>query len=325
MPTTQMQQPNAYDLQRQKIRDEEQNRRKQEQAALQRRLAGRGFTAGTGYAETQQAQTDIAARQGERNRLGDVDIAEAGAGEQRAENERQRTWQTGERVGSQEFQGGQNAEVRRLQERQLTSEEQQQAFAQGMTREQFAEQKLQNLRGYGLAVEDVNQRQQQIDDAARNADNQLEFDYWATQAGYSDAERQRAWAERQGVLERTDAAAVNRENQEFQAAFAEFSEMLTRGRMELENSINVANAGLKMRTDSLYNLGLAGEQINTANLSPLEVDAYNMGLAGKSKGDYDLAIQDQIQKRNLMIVTSIEDDKTKSDIIDMWDTFNIGG
>jgi hypothetical protein len=310
-----MQQPqNSYDLQRQKVRDEEQNRRKQEQAALQRRLAGRGFTAGSGYTESQQAQTDIAARQGERTRLGDVDIAEAGAGEQRAENERQREWM-----------GGQNSETRKLEERRLTNDEKQQAWAQGMTEDQFVEQKLQNLRGYGLEVEGLNQRQQEIDDAANNFSNKLEFDYWATEAGYSDADRQRAWAERQGTLERNAATETNRENQDFQAAFAEFGELLARGRMELENTINIENAGLKMRTDSMYNLGLSGEKINTENLSPIESDAYNMGLAGKSKSDYDFMIQDQISKRNLMIVTSIEDEGTKSDIIDMWDTFNIGG
>jgi hypothetical protein len=72
-------------------------------------------------------------------------------------------------------------------------------------------------------------------------------------------------------------------------------------------------------------MGLAGEKVDTTNFSPIEINAYNMGVAGKSKADYDLSIQDLISKRNLSIVTSVQDPETKSNIIDMWDTFNLGG
>lgn len=350
MPTTMTQQQpqtNQYELQRQKIRDEEARRRNEEQAALQRRLAGRGFTAGSGYTESQQAQAETAARQGERSRLTDVDIAEAGADEQRAENERQRQWQSGEaekvrtwqtgesqatrgwqtseRVGQQEWQAGQNAEVRRLEARRLTNEEKIQARQMGLAEDQFAEQKLQNIREYGLSIEDMNQRQQQLDDAAAQAQSQLDFNYWAQEAGYTENERERAWQERQATTAYGRQQETTLQAQNFQMGLAEYSELLTRGRMELEDTINRDNAALKMRADSLYNMGLSGAKVDTKNLSKIEIDAYNMGLAGKAKNDYDFSIQDQIQRRNMTIITSISDEKTRKAVQDLWDSFQIGG
>ena len=57
-------QNNQYDLQRQRVRDEEAKNRKLQQEAMQRSLAGRGFAGGTGVAEAQTHKTDIEAREG---------------------------------------------------------------------------------------------------------------------------------------------------------------------------------------------------------------------------------------------------------------------
>lgn len=345
MPVTTVQQPqqNQYELQRQRIREEEQRSRKAQQDAMQRRLASRGFTAGTGYAETQQNRAETEARQGERQRLTDIDIAEAGAGEQRAETERARQWQTGEReaaqkfasqestagrqwqtgerAGTQDWQAAQNAEVRRLEERRLTDAEKAQAAAQGLAEDQFAEQKLQNVRQYGLSAEEMNQRQQQIDDAAAAAQSEVDFRYWATEAGYTDAERQRAWQERQGALERTAVTGENTAARQFQLELTGYQDLLTRGRMDLADVIEQNQQATKTRTDMMYQFGLSKTPVDTTNLTQLEKDAYQMGQSGRAYGDMQKYVEDQTSLRNQLVVSLAEAPELKDDIQEIWKQF----
>jgi len=337
-------QNNQYDLQRQRVRDEEAKNRKLQQEAMQRSLAGRGFAGGTGFAEAQTNKADIEAREGERQRLGGIDIAEAGAEEQRAEAERARTWQTGERVGSQEFAGGQaaeerkfqtgeregtqtwqasqNAEVNRLTERRLTAEEQAEARRMGLSEDQFAEQKLQNVREYGLSLEESNQRQLQIDDAAAQAQSKLDFDYWSKEAGFADADRERAWQERQGALEREEVSAENREAREFQLSLSGYQDLLTRGRMELQDTLETNQAAVKTRTDLMYQYGVSNTPVDTTNLTQLEKDSYEMGKSGRGYEDMQKYISDQTTLRNQIVLTLAEAPELKDDITAIWKEFD---
>lgn len=291
---------NQYDIQRQNIRDEEQRRRKEEQDALQRRLASRGFGAGTGYTETQQMKTDIASREGERQRLSGVDVSQLASQEAADEAERQRQWQTGERTGSEEA-AARAAEAGRTWQ----------------TGERTGTQTWQSTE----ALQDRALRQQEIDNAAANAQSRQDFDYWAAQAGYTDAERQRAWEERQSALQREAATGEAEAQRSWETEMAGYRTSLERGTLQLQDQMDTNRAATKTHMDYLFQLGATGIPIDTSGMNQMELDAYGMGRSGKAKEDYDKYIDNKIGLRDQLILTLVESPELKNDITTLWNKF----
>jgi hypothetical protein len=333
-------QQNQYDVRRQAIRDEETKRRKAEQEAMQRRLASRGFTAGTGYAESQQRKAEEEAMAGERGRLQGVDIEQLAAGERSTEAARAREWQTGERVGAQSaaseearaargWQTGESeaAAARAANEARLGREWQtgEAGAARGWQSEEagrgreFTAQQAEKERE--IAWAGLEQRQQEIDNAATEFVSKLDFDYWATESGFSEAERERAWQERQNTIARNAASVETALDREWRTEMLGYEDILLRGRMELSDVLETQQAALKNRTDYLYQLGQSNTPVDTSDLSSIEKDAYEMGKTGRAYEDYQKYIIDQTTLRNQLVLTLAEAPELKDDITSIWKEF----
>lgn len=315
-------QTNQYDIQRQQIRDEEARRKKENIDAMKRRLASQGLGTGTGYGEAQQRKYETALGSEERSRLAGIDTAQLAAQEASTEAAKARTWQTGERTAAEQAAAEEAAKARTWQtgESQAAREsaaQQAELERQFQTGERVGTQEFASQQ----AEADRQMRQQEIDNAAINSQNRLEFDYWAQQAGYTDAERERAWKDRQATLERNATASENQAQREFQLNMAGYQEELSRGTMELQSTLQNNNAQVKQHYDYLYQLGQSNVDVDTSGMNQDEVEAYNMGKAGRLKEDYDNFVQSKIDLRNQLILTLVESPDLKDDITRLWGEF----
>lgn len=321
---------NQYDLQKQKVRDEEQQRRKLEQDALQRRLASRGFTAGSGYTESQQRKSDIENLAGERTRLRDIDISQLAAGEQAAEAEKNRQWQTGERIGSQGFQtqerlgtqdftAGERKATQKFQTGERVGSEE--ASSRQQTSERLGKQQYEATEAEKQRQYEGGFKQQEINQAATEFASKLDFDYWAQQSGYSENEANRAWQERQGTLERNAAATEAEAQRAFNWDMTNLQNQLSQSNMTLEQAIANDTASLKNRTDLMFALGTNGTNVDTSNLSQVEKDAYELGKAGKAKQEYDMWLEGEKTKRDQSIVTLAENPGLAADVQNIVNTY----
>jgi hypothetical protein len=100
----------AFDLQRQKAKAETEEERVRTQENLQKKLAQQGLQGGTALKQQQLADIELKKQLG--GKLTDIGIQEALTAEEKAEAERLRRYQTGERLGTQKFQSGETAKER---------------------------------------------------------------------------------------------------------------------------------------------------------------------------------------------------------------------
>lgn len=313
---------NQYDLQKTAVRDEEAKRRKLEQDALQRQLASRGFGAGSGFAEGAQNQLQQSNLAGERARLMGIDVNQLSAAEASNEADRARNWQTGERQGSQEFQTGerQGTETYNSSEanknRAFTTGEREgtQTFQTG---ERLGAEKFQG----GQFDQEIALKNKALDDAANQFASKLDFDYWAQNAGYDEADRARAWEEVQKTKERNFTVQQDEVKYQNTQDLAILGEELAQGRLTLQDTMARNSAALKTRTDLMFNIGANGTELDPDvydTLSQLEKDSYNSGIQGKSKEDYDAFIKDQIDLRNQKVLAAASPDSEEG-IVDTID------
>jgi len=154
--------------------------------ALRRQFSGQGLS-GSGIEIKQSQIGQVQRQQSLQSGLAGINIAELGAAEQSRNAALQRQYgaqtlgvqneqQTGERLGAQAFEGGQQTE--RL----------------GVQKE--------------LTYADLTLREQQISNQASQFTSDLEFRKWATERGYTDAEAQRAWQSHENSLSRTSQEGI---------------------------------------------------------------------------------------------------------------------
>jgi hypothetical protein len=310
---------NQYDLQRQKIREEEQKRKKQEQAALQRALASRGFTAGSGFTEAQQRNLAADQRAEEKNRLSKIDVNQLSAAEAAAEAERARRYGTSERLGTQEFQ---TSEAQAAREAAAAETERARRYG---TSERLGTQAYQTGEREATQEYEGAFRQQDLDQAATEFASQMDFDYWATQAGYTDSEKQRAWQERQNTLVQNATALENEAQRSYEWDLTQLQNQLNQSNMTLQETIDNNTAALKNRVDLLYAAGQlasrGGKEYDVSNLSQQEQDAYELGRLGVVKEDADQYYSDLTKLRDSLIVNAVEDEDTISTIQEIFNQY----
>jgi hypothetical protein len=326
---------NQYDVQRNRVRDEEAKKRKLEQEALQRALASRGFGAGTGFTEAQQNQLQQSSLAGERSRLRDIDINQLSAGEAAAEAEKGRTWQTGERLGTQEYSTGerlgqqQYGTAERLgQERYGTSErlgQQQYGTSERLGQQQYGTSERLGQEAYQAAEANKDRQiklQGMADEMTKFASEQ-DFKYWAQESGYSEAEADRAWktSERTGQEAYQSTEADLARNYEWD--FTAFKNMLSQGNIDYAQAIEDNTAAIKLRTDYLFAAGQNGTKVNTNNLSQIEQDAYRLGQEGGKKELLDQFVTNSINSTNTAITTMVEHPELMPKIYEQFDKLNL--
>lgn len=392
LPTTTVEgtQQTAYDVQRRQIADEERRNRQQQSQALQRRLAGSGFTRGSGMLEGQESRQEQDLRMQEQARLGQVDVAqlqaeqaareaEAGRGltreqmAQQAEQFGQSQAQTAALTREQMAQTGQQfGQTMALEQRKLTSSEnltreqmmqelglteaemrqrEEEFYAgQEMTREQMlheynieatrlnATAALENARN-SIAYREIASREgvaaaerqaqmdivtKQMQDSAAErtakygelaAQREQEATQWAQQFGLDEyqtkqtaelARDQFTWEQAQKDEDQAWAQSTYIGDQNFEKSMALLNDKIATGQMTLEDAINDANEAVKVKMDSLYARGANGEIIDTSRMSPMELSAYNMGLAGQTKEEFDRTVNNQAELRNAMVINAAE-------------------
>jgi len=168
LPTTAVegQQQNQYDVQRKQIQEQERRSREAQNQALQRRLAGSGFTRGSGMLEAQEARQEQAGKEQEAARLGQVDVAQLAAQQATQEAEAGRTL-TREQMAQQAEQFGQTQEQAQAQF-EATQAQQAEQFGQTIgleikkldtTASLTREQMMQDL---GLSEAELRQREKEF-------------------------------------------------------------------------------------------------------------------------------------------------------------------
>jgi hypothetical protein len=376
-PTVQQNQPSSYDQQRKQIQDEERRRQQSQQDAMQRRLAGSGFKAGSGMLEAQQGRLGQALSQEEQARLSGVDVAQRQAEEQQANqlqlqsNEQQLTReqmaqqqaQFGSTLGLQERQQGaseqQFGQQFGLQQRAQTAEEQQFEAAQNLEtwKTELAARQEQNR----LAQEaDIATKERAMQENLQYMRNSVEYQRMANEMGTEAADRALAWkmqeqtigqqkADREAQygfayqqlyeqviqanekigMEQAQLEQASRQftdemlwqkqqfesnlgweserfysDQKQQRSMATLGNQLANNTLTLQDSINDANESKKLMVQNMFARGAAGEVIDTTKMSPDQLNAYQAGLSGKSKEQYDQEVANQQALLNSMVINA---------------------
>lgn len=286
-------QKSQYDLIREQIRTEEARNRQMTEEQLKQQLASRGLGAGTGFGEKalQKAQAEAARTQA--GRMSQVDIAQAAAAEQAAEAEKARTFQASQadldrqlqrdvqqgNISMQEkelalnaaqftskqdydawalqsgydqaaidrsWQSAENAKNQLFQQSQTTQEMQFKGSEAGRDRELQLQ----------LQAGELNQADKELAQQAFQFKTKTEFDTWATQQGFDENARNRAWE-----------AAQNADERAFQAEQAGF-----------ERAFKASEAGLERGLQL---------QLQAGTLSQADKELAQQAYQFKTKVDYD--------------------------------------
>jgi hypothetical protein len=351
----------AYDLQRQRIQDEERKRQKAQQEALQRRLSTSGFQQGSGQTELQSRRLQQEMSEEERARLRDVDIVQAQLEEQARQAEmgrgltREQMAQQSEQFGQTQgltreqmaqqagqfgltqeqeryLQGQQITEAQRAQQATIQAAQQQQQkqieheskMEQGRLTATYAQ--IASTEGIAAAERDLQSKLASDEMAQRKAEyeGQMGYQYtaltqdaaqFARSMGLQEAEAQRAadqfaqqmaWEQQSYYDTQNFAMTQQYMDQRFQKDLASINNQYATGLVELESSLKMDEEGKRLQWDALYRRGLNGEVVNTSKMSPNELAAYQSGLSGARKDEYDRRMQEQLDLRNNMIINASE-------------------
>lgn len=328
---------NQYDLQKTAVRDEEAKRRKLEQEALQRQLASRGFGAGSGFAEASQNKLQQSNLAGERARLMGIDVNQLSAAEAANEAQKNREFTTSEREGSQAYGTQERLGTQGFQTQERLGQEkygtQERLGTQGFQTQErlgtqaYGTQERLGAEAYGNKQfeQEMGLKRQALDDAANQFNSKLDFDYWAQNAGYTEAERDRAWKDQQNVKNQNFSLVQDEIRNANTQDLAILNTQLSQSTLNYQNIIANNNAALKSRTDLMFTMGANGTPLDEGTISkltPLEQDAYNMGIQGKYKSDYDAFIKNETDLRNQQVLSLATDPKLADRIKEIWGEYD---
>lgn len=362
----------AYDLQRQRIQDEERRNQRRQQEALQRRLSTSGFNQGSGQTELQSRRLQQELSQQERNRLRDVDIVQAQLEEQARQAElgrgltrEQMAQQAGQFEASQaqqaeqfgatqgltreqmaqqasqfgltqeqerylqgqaiaEQQRAQQATIQAAQQQQQKQIEHEQKMEQGRLTATYAQ--IASTEGIAAAERDLQANLAADEMAQRKAEFTANMGYqytaleqdaaqFAREMGLAESEAQRAadqfatqMAWERTKLTETQNFALSQQvmDQNFQTNLARINNEYATELVNLESTLRMDEEGKRLQWDALYRRGLNGEVVDTSRMSPNELAAYQSGLSGARKDEYDRRMQEQLDLRNNMIINAAE-------------------
>ncbi len=149
----------AYDVQRERVAQTTENQRQQLSDAIRRRLAAQGISGGAENMQLRNLEVELAKSQAQG--VTDIGLAELGAAEQERQAQEQRRYGTTERLGSQAFQRGLQTSAEQLQRESLYA--------------------------------NLSTSERQLAEQGRQFNTKIEFDRWATEQGYTESEKARAW------------------------------------------------------------------------------------------------------------------------------------
>jgi hypothetical protein len=328
-----------------------------------------------------KAQAEAARTQA--GRMGQIDVAEAAAKEAQAETEKQRTFQSQQaeldRSLTRDLEQGkitmQEKELA-LNASQFTSKQEFDAYAlkEGFTEdeiarawdaseksvtrqfqqqervgaEQFKASSDQLDRQLTAALEQgkINQADKELAMNAAQFKSKQEFDAWATKEGYSEADRERAFAAAQTANNQAYQTGERLSQQKFSTAMNAMENDFATGRMNLADQIDDTNKMQTQMMDSAYQKGLSmtrgkvdkglrSERDETdvefknrvlkeeANMSDFEKAAYRTGTSGRSYENYTALRDANIAQRNASITKlDPKDAKFDSDLSAIMSEFN---
>jgi len=327
-----------YDLIRERIQGEEARNQQAQQEQIKQNLASKGLGAGTGFGEKALQKAQLEQQRIQAGRLGEVDVAQAAAQEQRDEAERTRTFQSGQaemdRQLSRDVEQGRLTMQEKdmaLQATQFTSKQEfdtwstQQGFtaqerdnawnAAQATQEQQVKRDEANVdRQLTLQVEQgkISQQDKQMAMDAAKFTSQQQYDTWATQQGLTAQERQNAWDAAKQTSTQQFEQTERQATQAFDTALTSMKNDFETGRMNLEDQIADKNKLDVALSDAAFKLGAMGTatQVEIDKMSDLEKASYLAGQSGMGYEQYSQDREDRVAYRNALITRLDPDDPT---------------
>jgi hypothetical protein len=324
----------SYDLQRRQIQDEERRRQQTQQEALQRRLSTSGFQHGSGHAELQSRRLGQEMGYQEQARLSEVDVAQRQAEQQHAQQssllQQQQTGQERLQAAEHQQQESQFGRQFGLATRAQTAQETQ-AEAENRLKAQIAEmqnsvayREIASREGMDAANRAMTWQVQESNIAQQQEALRQQYGYqytklaqeagqFARSMGLSEAEAQRAADEFTANLlweKQSFQQNYQWEVQKFRDSHSQQMEIKTLESGLMANTLNLQHilqdrAGdKKLMLDNMYSRGIAGEVLDTSRMTPAQANAYQMGLSGAKKEDYDRQVATQQDLLNSMIINA---------------------
>jgi len=93
-------------------------------------------------------------------------------------------------------------------------------------------------------------------------------------------------------------------DQDQQRDMAELNNTLALNTLNLQDTINDENETRKLMLDNMFSRGVSGELMDTSKMSPDQANAYQAGLSGKNKQDYDREVATQNELLNSMVINA---------------------
>ena len=172
-------------------------------------------------------------------------------------------------------------------------------MAERLANKQIQESQQERLQKYGAEAAQLNQQ----------------ADQFARQLGFNEAEAATAaqqftedllWQKDQLYSTQSFAREMAQSDQTFQKELATLQDTFASGQITLESVTKMGEEAQRLVWDSIYRRGQNGEILDTSTMSPTEATAYQAGLAGARKDEFDRRMQQQLDLRNNMIINASE-------------------
>jgi len=310
-----------FDIGRERVRTQAQREKERTQEALKRRLAASGTGSG-GFAEEQRRLTARDLRRETGSRLADIQQTEFATQRQEAELQKQRQFQTGERLGSESF-GREQAGLGRTFAGEQAQFGRQFQLAQLGRQQQFGAQQA----GLGRQFQ-TGERTGSEAFAGQQAQlgRQQSITQLGLQAGIQQEllGQQQTFESEQALRDRQQQITLAGISAGVQQELATLGAQLEGGLLTTQAAIANQTRIDELNTQAAFSAGATG---GTRPTDPVLAAAYDAGANGQTLADAQNAVQDRRSFMNALIL-SLETDPEKNpgfatQLNNIAETFNI--